>query len=569
MNEIAKKTSLEKYAESQEVVQIEEINVGDFFIDDYCRVYKIFKVLKDIVVVIEYPEEEKRQIEMEWFKNNKYVKMHQTYEEYEKEALALLNNIKEEDEEEEISEETALASSMSKEFVIGVKNDLVAKARKHEILKRILDQKLAIFHDQLHGMLKQVKRIEKVIAVIELYLGIHEEVIQIQEGAMAASTEQLSIRQMLLYMDEEVGVTEDQGLDFQDIKVFDDWLLNGNLDKILPEKKGLVAIRVRREGKEYGDIWANVNNNAENFKTYILIRNGDNVYRIWAPINVSPRLFPLHDEFDEDKMEWWDKNKIEDNQFDYKKHAMLIEGLLHRTQVFAPMPENVSIFKPETYEGHIRFICDEEASLTDGRMRWSEWRKKINKEIKIGSRIYYVSPPYSQYEKLVDHVAYQYQHASYPNNGVYKVVNGIDGIDGQTDEDLRFIYNPDDIIYSYDYYVEDHKRKKGIGYKYYSDEVLNYDQISVDDIDYYINCRLDRRNYLDMLPILKQIKKMRLKELEREKQFVRLITDRNNVDESAVWKAVEWWKYKNKWKRPLDEDDAKALRMIEKRLKKG
>jgi len=30
---------------------------------------------------------------------------------------------------------------------------------------------------------------------------------------------------------------------------------------------------------------------------------------------------------------------------------------------------------------------------------------------------------------------------------------------------------------------------------------------------------------------------------------------------------VDWWKYKNKWKRPIDKDDAKALRMIERKLK--
>jgi len=42
----------------------------------------------------------------------------------------------------------------------------------------------------------------------------------------------------------------------------------------------------------------------------------------------------------------------------------------------------------------------------------------------------------------------------------------------------------------------------------------------------------------------------------------------SNKDEKSVWEAVEWWKYKNKWKRPIEQNDAKALRMIEKRLKK-
>lgn len=36
-----------------------------------------------------------------------------------------------------------------------------------------------------------------------------------------------------------------------------------------------------------------------------------------------------------------------------------------------------------------------------------------------------------------------------------------------------------------------------------------------------------------------------------------------------VWAAIDWWKKKNIWKRPLLEDDSKAWRMIRKRLKKG
>jgi len=34
-----------------------------------------------------------------------------------------------------------------------------------------------------------------------------------------------------------------------------------------------------------------------------------------------------------------------------------------------------------------------------------------------------------------------------------------------------------------------------------------------------------------------------------------------------VWEAVIWWKTKNKWKRALDKDNEKALRMIVNRLK--
>ena len=36
---------------------------------------------------------------------------------------------------------------------------------------------------------------------------------------------------------------------------------------------------------------------------------------------------------------------------------------------------------------------------------------------------------------------------------------------------------------------------------------LNYDRICLDDIEHYLNSRLERKNYLGMLPILRTIKK--------------------------------------------------------------
>jgi len=71
-----------------------------------------------------------------------------------------------------------------------------------------------------------------------------------------------------------------------------------------------------------------------------------------------------------------------------------------------------------------------------------------------------------------------------------------------------------------------------------------------------------------MIPLLQEVKKWKLEEIEREKEFVKLVIGRNNTTENKVWEAIKWWKLKNKWKRGVDSDDAKALRMIERRIKK-
>ena len=91
---------------------------------------------------------------------------------------------------------------------------------------------------------------------------------------------------------------------------------------------------------------------------------------------------------------------------------------------------------------------------------------------------------------------------------------------------------------------------------------LNYDLITFKDVDYFIKNRYERKNYLDILPVLRGIRKRRLVELEWEKGFVKTVASNHNVTEELVWKGIEWWKTKVIWKRPLTKDDNKAWRMI-------
>jgi len=97
----------------------------------------------------------------------------------------------------------------------------------------------------------------------------------------------------------------------------------------------------------------------------------------------------------------------------------------------------------------------------------------------------------------------------------------------------------------------------------------------LDEINFYLASRVDRHHYLNMMPILEKIKAARLKEIENEKAFIRFVMGRNTEflggdKAEALRRALEcvrWWKYKNKWKRPIAQDDTLALRMIEKRLR--
>jgi len=262
--------------------------------------------------------------------------------------------------------------------------------------------------------------------------------------------------------------------------------------------------------------------------------------------------------------------KKEEEEFNYKKYGLFLQGILHRILIFQPLSEQIQIFQPETWNGMLNFIRDDEMLLPTGRLSWQEWQKEINSKIQEGSRIIYIRS-LSGYEKnwLASRVPYQYQYATPPSDGLYIAQKSLYSESKyERGDGFRFLYNPGGTIWKYDLWegYSSHERKKRISFTFYNSEVLNYDQISLEDIEFYINCRTERGNYLSMMPLLYKLKEMRLEELEREKLFVQLVVNRNKVSEEKVWELVDWWKYKNKWKRPIDKDDAKALRMIERKL---
>lgn len=74
-----------------------------------------------------------------------------------------------------------------------------------------------------------------------------------------------------------------------------------------------------------------------------------------------------------------------------------------------------------------------------------------------------------------------------------------------------------------------------------------------------------------MLPVLETILEEKAAERRMEAPFVQLVLDEATrkhlrTSREAIEEALIWWKTKNKWKRGLTVDDAKALRMILRRL---
>lgn len=273
------------------------------------------------------------------------------------------------------------------------------------------------------GKLEQVKgalaHVEERIFIVELYCGIQEEVHQIAQGDPALLDEPICLRQQMLYNDEETLFNyRAGGMDFGDIEEFDRCVVEpDNLSRILPEQRGIVAFRVRRKDKDYGpsktllQAWVRMRWRQEDMKTYILIRNGANVYRIATAIDFSPRLVPFRTEISEKnfiKVDRWkceppdkepefvtpDSVEFDDYANDqeslmrkYNRIFILLQGLLDRSEVFHPHVE-IKLNSDEHLAKYFRLIRDEEDGLPNNQITFEAYGDRANRKIRAGDLVY-------------------------------------------------------------------------------------------------------------------------------------------------------------------------------------
>lgn len=287
---------------------------------------------------------------------------------------------------------------------------------------------------RLREVKKKLGIVEDKIFTIELYCGLQEEVRQIAEGEPAPMMEKIAIRQQMLFMDEETLFDYKKGgMDFEKIRDFDEWVCKPtNLNRILPELKGIVAFRVRRTEKDYGECHSigealmHMGWHDANKQTYILIRNGERVYRIASSIDFSPRLIPCRGEIGDeqfkkihekyvyvDKKEerkgfpFGEQKRVETEEIitpdhieyddhvreldsilkQYNRIVILIQGLLDRSKVFHPHPP-INLTKVGQMDEWVRLIRDEEDGLPCNKLTWEDYRKQLNSTIKVGKWVY-------------------------------------------------------------------------------------------------------------------------------------------------------------------------------------
>jgi hypothetical protein len=468
------------------------------------------------------------------------------------------------------------------------RNQEIIKAKMAELdaMKRGLDAAMRV-------MVKELNEKKKMIYMLETYLGVHEEIYTLSVGEAASEEEPLTLYQQILYMDEELGIWEDGGIDYRDIHKFDEWISN-NYEKFLYAPKSVVAWQIRRKRKDYGDLDVMVASEMHdaNEETYFLFRNGQNLYRIWSNIKINHRLFPALDEFEKlmeskelvrfGSISDYSKEKLQNHLERYMYGLIAVQGLILRTDLLGTTLRNeVNLLAVNGWrEDRVIMVRDAETEhqLGDGRPRWRDFIKANRESIGIGTRII-MTPHRSAGEGEYGMHRYYWRTDPFKPNewpdmdAIYLV----DSTEKGSYSDLFIIkYKPTDTIYPRDYWEDPYKRKRRVSYRMYTDEMLNFDAITLEEIEYYRHNRIERGDYLEMLPALHYARNMKLKEQELEDDFIRLVASQMGWGalgfekyKGVIQDAIDWWKLKNMWKRGLMTDDAKALRMIIKKLKAG
>lgn len=510
------------------------------------------------------------------------------------------------------SSDTALMSLGSKETLVVLRENinraaLVAeKTRKYADIMiqqktRELEARLRPMRDMIEKMGREVSRLDYVIQTIETYAGIKESVEQLHAGEPAPETTPIVFRQAVIFMDEELALIDDD-FDWQKVDKFDKWLLEKDRYKeFMPDEKSMVAIKPRRTDKKYtdekgiGGALYNWMMNKPNHKTVFLIRNGENLYKIESEhIYLHDRMYPNQDEYlkilEKEQKYTHLSGTLESESFrkQYTQVAFLMQGLVERSDVFSPHTVTGSLIKMEGFTDEqiqLRYELDASHALGDGRPSVEEWMRQMNSQLCEGKRVLLIVGKYSMdygYHFNEEHDFIKYYNNSFtapdlPTSGIYTLEKLDEGRKNGYWETYNFLikYMPQNDVRGY---WEDTPRKKRVSIRVAldNDGILNYDDMKIEDVEYYLNSRLHRSKYFKFVRLLKEFKNVYLKELEAENEYIKMFVGQMMAKglqpkdgitaESVVRVAIDTIKNRLKWKRPITAKEKETYTLVERTL---
>lgn len=469
-----------------------------------------------------------------------------------------------------------------------------AQAAAKAVMERAVNEANAILRAkmaELEPMLKMAKRLEDGIGAVNLYLGRDEYIETLRDGEAAPANVPLTIRQLVLAMDEESALNAAEGgIDFRNIDAFTEWLLEdpAHLDQVIPERRAVVAMMPRRASKQYEDPWTAMSAAEADKESWWLIRNGDQVYLHTTDFQVGRRLVPGRDEFTgmfagrtrhgeyeplkPGTKAWLDAEERADARTrHYMKIALILQGLVDRTTVFHPLPvAGLNLLTPDHYEeGFAQIIADDEDhfAIGTGKVSFRDWHRAGMARLTIGQRVIGRFERYSDQESNVTP-----EGASAPETLVPHTIETEDS------QSFSFLFTRTDTIWvrtRYGY-MEEHTPKTRARYRIQKgagDTVIPIDAVTIEEMQYYLTSRSERHAYVQMFPALTAAIAFKQQEELDERPFRQLIAgnlasahlvDPDGAD-SYAGELISWWKTKNLWHRALNGDgdhERKAAKSI-------
>lgn len=478
---------------------------------------------------------------------------------------------------------------------IRLMTDILIEAKKAELEAKLqeMDKYLSVINEKVSALVK-------VISVLNIYTGRTVDLHLINEGDAASPKEPLSLRQRIIFMDEELCVHLDYEADYKDIPTFFEWLKEPkNRDIVIPEPRSIVTLKPKRFNMDYrsGDYTYDKIRNEWNKHTYILLRNGDNLW--WAEsedLEVWDWAFP-HEDFEEAFQKSLEKDRSfvdsrikqhEAVKYRITKYMTFIQGLLdQRPDIIGTTSVRPNLLKLTG----VRLIRDDENLIGTGRKPWGEFVKEKNASIHRGTRIVYIAgkawdKQYYDHRQCADSGGFlkfyfnRYSWPDMPSSGIYNAdtVEVVDHYEKgnavkRTYEHLIFRYSPGDTVFDRST-LEEHERKNKISWVFSPRYVINYDAVTLEELRGYLEDRTLRPDFASMLTLLKEVLRQKEREMRDEDAFKHLLSEDilretgSRPDKTTINEAVDWWKGKVIFSRPLRSDDAKAWRMIRSRILK-
>jgi len=478
--------------------------------------------------------------------------------------------------------------------------------RDRAAMEKKFQSEMQALNEKLDPLRAELAILEEKAWTVDLYLGRHEDVKLIRDGAPAPADTPITIRQTVLAADEESLILgEEASFDHRHMETFVEWLAASgeNRDRVIPDQRGVVVVIATRQHRDYGNSFENAQRELDNRRAHWIIRNGERLYvMVTDPeLQVGNTTLPKRDEFvkyfyrpasfsdrtpqplSPGSQEWLDaEKKAGKHQRHYMRLMLVLQGLIDRSVAFHPLPEQgVNLLSITAQDSGAVILVDEESmTITDGRPSFKAWQHALNQQLRPGHRVVLGGG-------MAGGRIYP-EYASAPKTGVPHLVEEKKGASmivryERADKIWKETWEPTPGRPGYvSRHYGDHtpKRRASITIAASDDWVLPFDLASVPDLEYYLNSRAARTDYQSMVPVIRSAIKAKREEFEAEAPLRRLLADTiaqqaADVDEAALEaeldEAILWWKVGNKYGRAMagaPETEASAAPAILKEWKR-